>query len=408
MTSSQTGKNLEDIQEMNRSLVIRLLQRFKSISRVEIAKQSGLNQATVTNIISDFLQWGLVRETGWIAGARGRRSIAVELAGENYIIIGVRLARKYFSVGIFDLSGKCYEKLEKKINLEDKAETVLRSIQDQILQQMKRYNERTIVGIGIALPGPFIKNEGHIALLTETSGWQNIEIIESLQESTGLRVFLEHDANAAVLAEWCFAQNYDVKIPIMCIMAGQGIGAGIMDKGKIFTGDLGIAGEIGHMSINYDGPKCECGNRGCLEMYCSTISIQKDIRARLQEHPESKCRKDSNISEIIEAYKSGDVLAREVVNLAAQYLGYGISSLINIINPGKIIIGDELSKAGVDFLAVILETVKQRVLPKLYDNTQIILSQLDDDTALIGTCMLVIEEALQQTEVFVQKEKYGG
>jgi len=404
MIQNQKGKNHEDIQEMNRLLVIRLLQKSKVLSRAEITKQSELNQSTVTNIINDFLDWGLVRETGLIAGNRGRRSIAIELVSEDYMIIGVRLARKYFSVGAFDLSGKCYDIETTEVDLLDKPEKILSTIQKQILRKKELYNEKSILGVGIALPGPFIKSEGHIAMLTETSGWQNIDIVDYMQKGIGLKVFLEHDANAAALAEWRYTQNYDIETPTLCIMAGQGVGAGIMNQGKIVTGSLGIAGEIGHMSIQYDGPKCECGNHGCLEMFCSTIKIQQAIREKRIEYPETICQSDCHISEIIDAYKKGDRLAHDVVNRAGRYLGYGIANLINIINPGLIIIGDELSKAGEEFLESVVDTVKQRVLPKLYENTQIVLSKLEDEPALLGTGMLVIEESLQNIEIFAQKE----
>lgn len=399
----QRGKNKTDIQQMNRSLVIRTIQKNRHITRVGIAKLTGLNQATVTNIVGDLIEGGVVKEAGLISGKSGRRSIMLELAEENFAIIGVRLTRRHFGVGMYDIYGKCQQYQRFPIGLYSPIEELLKQMIRQIKKVSKLCEGKEILGIGLALPGPYIKQESKIALLTERHEWQNVDIAKKLSEETGFRVITEHDAKAAVVAEWYCEQNYNENASTVCIMLGQGVGAGIIENGRLLMGGLGIAGEIGHMSICYDGPLCECGNRGCLETYCSTLAIQKKIREQLNDFPETICRRDATIEEIIQAYLAEDSLAVHVIDEAAQYLGYGIANIINVLNPGIIILGDELSKSGERFLNVVKESVRERVLPKVYDKVEIVLSNLSD-SVLCGVCLQVVGELVKTPEIFM-KEK---
>lgn len=398
------GKNAAAIGEMNRALVLEIVHRHGQTTRAEIVKKSGLNQATITNIINEFIDGGIIREVGLIAGSRGRRSIAIEFVSEKYIIIGIRFTRKHFWLGAFDLQGKTLYKECFRPGLQNDQDLLLETVEEQISKVRTRFPESIVLGIGVALPGPFMKSENKIALLTEAVGAEEFDIVKRLQEKTGVRIYAEHDANAAAMAEWSETLHYDPSVSLMCIMMGQGIGSGIIEKGNLITGAVGTAGEIGHMSIQYDGPLCECGNRGCLELYCSTISVQRKVKELLPEYPQTVCAENSTITEIINAYKEGDVLARRIVNDAARYLGFGIANLVNIINPGKIIIGDELSKAGEDFLTVVRETVKERVIPEIYNKMDIDLSELEN-SALRGTYRIVLKNVLSKPELFLEENK---
>jgi predicted NBD/HSP70 family sugar kinase len=401
--SSFEGKNLEDVQEMNRSLIIRLLQRSRTISRADLAKRSGLKQATITNIINDFINWGLVEETGLIEGEKGRRSIGLGMRCENYKVISVRLSRKYFHIAVFDVSGKQYQLKQYAIDSQEELELLLETISKELKKIIAAFSNDRILGIGIAIPGPLTKAEGSIVFFTGFVKWQNIDITKHLKSELGLPVYLEQDANAASLAEWTAIEDHNENETVLCIMVGQGIGAGIVDSGKLLLGKLGIAGEIGHMSLQYDGPKCECGNYGCMDVFCSTSAVLREIRSSINDFPNSVLSSRCTIGDVIAAYRDGDELAKKVINKAARYLGYGIASLTNVINPGTIIIGDEMSKAGEAFLNEIIKTVKSRIQEKVFNNTKIILSKFEDDPALIGASYLVINEAIKQPKTFIHK-----
>ncbi len=388
------GFNLEDVQELNRALVIRLLRKLRVCSRAELAHLSGLKQATISNIIADLITWNLVTETGIIEGKKGRRSIGISLNTDLYKVIGVRLARKYYSIGLFDIFGSSEIAFSEPIGVFEEPENTLSRIREAVTKIINSASSNSIIGIGVAIPGPFFRTEGRIALMTEFPGWEDISLEDELRSSFQIPVFLEHDAKAGVLAEWWIGSHSRETGTMIYVAAGQGIGAGIIIDGKMLRGTLGTAGEIGHMSIDYDGPKCECGNRGCLEHYCSAIAIMREVKENLVNHPESPLHADHSYKSVVKAIEAGDPLACEVVIKAASYLGIGLVSVINAFNPDVIIIGDDLANIGRLLLTTVQNTVKKHILPSIYKNVSIELSSLAGDPSLMGISTLVVEKVL--------------
>ena len=173
------GANNENIQEMNRSLVLRLLFEMQICSRADLARASGLKQATITNIVNDLIEWGIIEECGLISGGRGRRSIGLKLSGKHYLAIGVKLSRTRISVGLFDILGNEYKVLEKDNDALSSPEDVLQTMIAMINEVMQYSTDASkILGIGLALPGPFISKEEKIILMTDFPGWEKISIRE--------------------------------------------------------------------------------------------------------------------------------------------------------------------------------------------------------------------------------------
>lgn len=407
MNSENKGKNIVYVQKLNRSLVIRTIQKKHQTTRTEISEKTGLNKATVTNIVNDLINWGIVREVGFAAGKYGRRSIALELATDSFDIIGIWLTRRHLHIGLYDIYGECRFKECASIGLNSPVEELIDQMSFQIERLKNNISRKKVLGVALALPGPYIKNAGKIALLTERHDWQNVDIVQRLRERIDLDIIAEHDANAAVTAEWCYTENYDEKASLLCIMAGQGVGAGIVEDGRIFHGCLGVAGEIGHMSVDCNGVKCECGNYGCLEKYSSSLAVMKKVKNRISGGEHTVCTENSSFRDIVYAYKNGDALVKEVIDEAARYLGYGIANIVNLFNPAKIIIGDEMSLAGERFLDVIKATVKERVIPDMYNNMEIKLSTLSD-SVLRGVCMTLMEEIVRRPEDFFNRQDNGN
>lgn len=398
MRSYDKGINQDIIQEMNRSLLIRLLRREGNCSRVHLAHLTNLKQATVTNIVNDFISWELVRETGFLSGNKGRRSIGIEVNTERYRVIGVRLARKYFSVGTFDLTGKPHYQVRRKIAKEDAPEEIFERILNEIEKMLAKEQDKDVLVIGVSLPGPFIKKEGRIALMTEVAGWSNIQIESRLEQTFHLPIVMEQDANAAVLAQLWHNKEVDQADMVVYVAAGQGIGAGILVDGELLRGTMGMAGEIGHTSIEHEGIVCACGNRGCLEQYCSSIALTRAINQRRIGEPPLE------FEEICDRIAKGDELCREEYRKAGHYLGVGIVNLINSLNPSTIILGDEMSHVDSAILYdVVHEVVKERVLPQVYDNLKIVISNTPKDSCFHGAAIVAIEEIFSHPAKYIMK-----
>ena len=400
MQAGKKGKNLGDVRYINRALIVDLMRRHNIRSRADLTKQSGLNQATVTNIVSELIDSGLVYETGLIEGKKGRRIIGLDLNCDKYRFMSVRLTREYFLVAVYDIKGNQHTCKRVPIDTRDEIGKVMENLKTEIRVQIKQLEGKALLSAGVAVLGPFLKSEDHFVIATGFPTLKNIHIIKELQQEFNVPVYVDHDANLAAYAEWQrFAGSGDKGL-FLYIMGGQGLGAGIIEDGRIMRGQLGVAGEIGHMSINVMGTKCECGNRGCLEQYASGFAMLNMLAERIADYPDTVLNESSSIHDIYNAFQDGDRLAVCILDSVAWYLGFGIASLINVINPGTIMIGDDFQQGGEHFLEKVCESVKEHALPDLYNKVSIHMSEFKEDPALAGAAMLAIDELLRTAHFF--------
>ena len=176
MTRITSGYNQEKIQDMNRELILNLLRKEGECSRVHLAKMTQLKQATITHIINDFITWGVVKETGFLTGDKGRRSIGISLNNDGYGVLGIRIARKNYSVGLFDLSGTCIHQKRVNIKMSQSPETTMKLVLHDSKALLADSGDRIILAAGVAIPGPYSIKKGRIELMTGVQGWNNISI----------------------------------------------------------------------------------------------------------------------------------------------------------------------------------------------------------------------------------------
>jgi len=398
MQKSNRGLNQESIQDINRTLLSNLLRKEGVCARAHLAKLSMLKQATVTNIINDFIDWGLVKEVGFLIGSKGRRSIGISINNEDFGVLGIRLARKNYTVGLFDLSGNLVN--YKRTNI--RAAQLPREIFDLIIDDAKKLvddsKERKVIAIGMAIPGPYSIKRRRIELMTGVTGWNEILIQEELMAAFNFPVFVEQDANTGALAQyWHNGDDYKNDV-LVYIAVGQGVGAGIINNGELLKGSIGVAGEIGHISINYNGSRCSCGNYGCLENYCSSIAFTKEVNNVL------KPKTDYTFKEAAQMVKEGQKEATEIFLRSCDFLAAGIVNVVNSFNPAMIVIGDEMTHIVPDImLGRIKENVKQRVLPEIYSNMSITMSVVSNDSMVHGAAIVAIKDIYSNPENYFAK-----
>lgn len=403
MEYNKTGKNLGDVQEMNRSLLIQIMRIKGECTRSELAKATGLKQATVSKIMGDFIDCGIVKETRFLEGEKGRRSIGIQLNSAAYKAIGVKLARHYITVGLYDLSGTQYETNTYKIDMAEGSKKAMEIMKNSIQYIMEQHPEDYFLGIGVASPGPFVRNEGRIILMTEFPGWEQINIIQELQSCFELPVRVEHDANCCVTAEWWLGANSCQSGTMMSVIVGQGVGAGIIMDGKLLLGSMGIAGEIGHMSIDRNGEKCKCGNRGCLYKYCSTVALTQYAQEEMARYPDS-CLQGEEVTpeSVYRAVQKGDALAMTVVDKIAWNLGFGLANVVNIYNPDVIVLCDEMIRIGPRLLEKTRDAIQEHVMPELFEKLEVHYSELGDDPALLGAAISIINDVAQTPSLLME------
>lgn len=390
------GINQNNIQQINRELVMRVLRKNEGCSRAELAKMTNLKPATITNIINDFQNLDMVKESGVIAEGKGRSAIRLTLNKNACNIVGIRLSRSYLIVGIFDTRGDEIKSVRYPIEAGMKPRDVLEKMIEYAEVAIHEWATGPVSAIGCAVPGPFLRKEGRVALMTGFPVWRDINIQKELEDKFDLPIFMEHDANAGALAYY-WKYGGDLQKTLVYVAVGQGVGAGIVQDGNLLSGSLGVAGEIGHMSICHNGRYCECGNKGCLETYCSSLAFEKEIKRRIENGNYSSLKKESTFQEIVQAVRKGDRLAVDSYKEVCDCLGTGIVNVINMLNPDIIVVDEDVVSVAPEIMKDRLErAIKPAILPQVWDALEIIVGEGTQAFVLKGVAIHAMEERLRE------------
>ena len=382
---------MEGVQGHNRRVILTAIQDMGACSRKDISVATGLDPATVTRAIGTLLEDGILEEVGLVKGGRGRRSINLDFSTSGRYILCLRLQRRSFSVAAFSLRGHAVDTVELPIPRGQSARKtffMISEVMDTFLADLRR-----IDGIGVAVPGPFLERDERVILITESPEWQDFDLIMELrQRYAKIKVHSIHDAKAAALTEWrCHAKRLGTQV-LLYVSAGQGIGSALVVDGEVYRGASGLAGELGHTSIQFDGPACKCGNFGCLELFTSRLALLRAIRERAAAGNGTCLTPDASFEEVLQAYSDGDRMALEEGNRVACYLAQGITNCINFTNPDLVVIGDEYAQFGLPFLKSIKEQVRATLLASVYSGVRIELSQITEDPVLKGAFLDVLSQ----------------
>ena len=386
------GSNQASIQEANRILLLRLLKNRKVCSRVELAHLTGLKQATITNNISELIRMGLVEEKGLLGGEKGRRAIGIAIKKDAFYVIGVRLTRQFFRVGLFNTMGEPVETRWYKFGKDQQPSDAMQMMIDAVNQMQERHGELPVLSACFSVPGPYFPSSGQIRSVTEFKDWEDINIPAELEKSLAIPVLVEHDANAGVIAEWLSLGPGNEDEVMVYLAVGQGVGAGIISGGKVFRGAYGTAGEVGHISMNALGERCPCGNRGCLTGYASTIGFSRHVEECLRQGEKSSLKPGFTFSQLAAAVRERDPAALRIFREdVVRYLGTLLVNLVWTYSPSRIVIGDEMAEVGDILEEELKQFVRDHILPFLVEETTIRISSLQDDPAFLGTADLAID-----------------
>lgn len=312
----------------------------------------------------------------------------------NEFIVGVDVGgTKILSIVVnnkFEVISRCRKKT-KGWNKDTKPEN---KIIQTIEESLEQAGNPKIMGIGIGAPGPVDPKNG-IVINTPNLGWENFPVVDILSKHFSVPVVLDNDVNLGTYAEWLLGKNKDVK-HVVGVFPGTGIGGGLIVNRKIVHGASGGAGEVGHMTLQIDGPLCGCGKRGCLEALASRIAITREIMALIlrgeSRYLSEKVGTDvSKIrsSVIAEAIENGEKKVEDIVRKAAYLTGIAIANLINILSPELVILGGGLVEAlGKIYQEEIQRAVKEHAMPFLRKKVSIEIGKLGDDAVALGAALL--------------------
>ena len=396
-------RNKFNNKQLNETLILNAIRRHSPISRTDIARMTELSGATVTKFIDNLIQTGFVREDGYDDSRGGRRPTLLKLVPEAGFAVGVDLGAANLRAVVIDLEAKIIAKIAKKTKADEGKERILKRIIEIIHQVIDTsgVEREKIKGIGVGISGIIDHQKGICLFCPNIKGWENVPVKGLLKEKFGMEVSIDDSSRMAALAEhWCgLARKVE---NFIFVNVGFGMGSGIFTNGQLYRGSRGAAGELGHITIDENGPRCQCGNRGCLETLVCGPAIIRRARERLEEGVVSLVGKmvDGDFAKITpeliaQAARKGDKLAFNIMEKTGQYLGTGIANAVNLFNPELVIIGAGISRAGDLFLDTVKRIVKARALHTASTSVDIKLSELGDTTAAQGTAILVLKNIFE-------------
>ncbi|GAA0497110.1 xylose repressor [Salinibacillus aidingensis] len=340
MTGKKTW-NQHVVKKQNKGLVLESIKQNSPISRADIASSTGLNKGTVSSLVNELLEEKMIDESGPGESKGGRRPVMLffnQVAGYS---VGIDLGVNYILGILTDLRGNIIsERTSNFINLT--YEEILKELFQVIDTLIKSAPESPygIVGIGIGVPG--IVNRDEKILLAPNLGWRNAELKSTLEKKFNVPVTIENEANAGAYGEKNFGIGKNNQ-NIVYVSVGIGIGVGLILNGQLYRGHNGFSGEFGHMTVEVNGSKCRCGNKGCWELYASEQSLLGNTEQSGNLNLQTD--KDHTLETILDLAQNGDKEAIQRFQNIGQYLGVGINNIINIFNPEQVIIGNRMASA---------------------------------------------------------------
>lgn len=306
--------------------------------------------------------------------------------------IGVDLGGTSIKFGLVNIAGK----IKKKFSLETHAEEGPDAVIGQIIKGIKQLlkSKQKIVGIGIGTPGSVIQKKGTVENPPNFKGWESIPLGSIIKNEFNKKVFVENDANAAAIGEMIFGTGRKYENFIM-VTLGTGVGGGIIINGKIYRGESGAAGEIGHLSIEEYGNQCKCGSRGCIETYIGNNYLIERVKKELPLHKNSKLNELVQNGETLtpklihDAYRLNDYYAEMIITDAAFKLGVALSSIINVLDIPNIIIGGGVSGFGKILFETVKKTIKERVMKPNQPKIVVKPAKLKNEAGIKGASALV-------------------
>ena len=369
----------------NQRRVVRALQQLRegtTLTQAEIARSTHLAPATVSNIVRDLATAGMVE----VVLGSGRRGTAVRISRRAGLVAGIDFGHRHVRVAVGDLTGEVLdgdrEAIAQDHGYADGLERAT-SLLDGILKKLDASRD-DLLNIGLGLPAP-ITNENVVLSSAILPGWVGVNAKTEVEARIGRPAHIENDANLGALAEHRHGAGVGHS-DMVYVKVSSGVGAGMILRDELFRGANGTAGEIGHLTIDEQGPFCRCGSRGCLEAYASVGMAQAALGVQMP---------GADIEEIVAAAKSGNVSALRMFEDAGLHLGWGLAMLANLINPSAIVVGGDMSRAGDLLLDAIHIGMRRHALASVSSGTLVTRAALGDRASVMGALLL----ALDRTEL---------
>ena len=373
----------DTIRNINRQIVLNYVRERSPISRAEISHETELQRSTVSLIVDELKDQGLIEEIeGESTGGRPPNLLRLRAAGP--IALGVDIGTKQTMLATSDLAGRVIDR--ESFKTEPDADATLEKILECAGRLIKR--GKGVEAVGVSVPGLVEPERGNVIFIPHYR-WRDWDVARRLKQATGLPVRIDNDANAAALAELWFGRPEirEVRDFIM-VLVEEGLGTGLVFDGQVYHGDAGAAGEFGHMTIGAGAPvACAAGNYECWEAFASERAALARYAKLAPQGGGGAC---VTFSRLVDSALGGEEAARAALVETGRYLGVGISNIIKGLSPKSVIVGGEIARAWPLISEELIKAVEEYSICRGMKGARIIPSTLGETPRLMGALSLVL------------------
>lgn len=379
------------MKRMNTALILNLIREKGTISRIDLAKETGLTAATVTNLTAELIENKLVEEFNTGASTGGRKPILLKINSADFCIASASISPDKVEFAVSDFCAKIifykHIKIDKSSSPKFCVDFIIKSLNEFTLK-----NSTPVIGIGVGIHGIVDSVDG-VSVYAPNLNWHNVNIKSLIEEHTDIPVMIDNDVRLMALAEMWFGTSKNAD-DFVFLYVGRGVGgAFVMDK-KLIRGSNDAAGELGHAIIDPNGPLCECGKKGCLQAFTNEAAMLCELKNNLG--PGSVLNKSSTCDDIVDAYLNhSDCAAAKVLDREIKYLSLGISNIINILNPGVVVLSSDIKDFDIAVISRISSEVKKTSVAGSRQNCNIAYSSLGTRALLNGATALVLSRVYE-------------
>lgn len=377
----RTPGSQTSLREANRARLVDSLKQHGRLTQVELAGVTGLSPATVSNIVKELSASGVLTTTA--SSRSGRRAVEVALARQLGLVAGLHFSSRHLRIAISDVGRAVIAENHVPLAFDhrhdrelDRAALLLGDMLDSVGASLD-----DVLAVGIALPVPIDQATGMVSAPGLMRGWEGVPIAEDFEQRVQRPAIVDSDANAGALAEHRQGAARDVSSAAY-VRVGHTIGAGLIVDGRVFRGTRGKAGQIGHVTIDENGPICRCGSRGCLDTLAGGPALMELFRGdpRMQR-----------LRDLLAQAEAGDASSRRVIADAGRHIGIALANLCNIVDPELVVVGGELAQAGETLLAPMRHALERSALAGSAGVPDIVQGALESRAELLGCLSLAID-----------------
>lgn len=387
---------VQQLKEHNQQLVLKAIYTGRADSRAAIAQETGLTRPTVSQIVGELLDAGLVREEGQGESRGGKPPTLLSFVEDAYQVVALHLGGSKTVGALTDLRGRILARAARPTDRTN-TESVVQGL-GLVLDELRTRATQSLLGIGVSAPGLVDPRNGVVRYAAYLN-WQDVPLGERLtaQFRDDVAIYVDNDTNMAALGEQAFGAGGGVNNMVV-VMVGTGIGAGFILNGEIYHGAGAGAGEIGHMPVADSDVRCVCGRQGCLEAVASGWALVRRAQEAAAANPDSMLNAlaadGMTIEAVCQAVEAGDPTAIALAREVGRYLGLGIAILISTLNPQRVVVGGSVSELGTPLFDSLRCTVGEHTLAILAEESEILPASLGKDADILGAVAQVLKGEL--------------